>query len=472
MLAATCWSTARAASSACLAQVYGQLGTAPPDVDAAELATFFTEVKNRCSRRACCARYYDRSDGGLVTAALEMAFASGRGLELDVTDVAGDPFAALFAEELGAILEVAADRVEELRLSGAVSIRRSIAEDRVTIRHGGAIVVDTTRTALRASWSHVTHEMAKRRDDPACAGEEHASRFTSPGLSANVTFASAPFVHSARPRVAILREQGVNGQVEMAAALTQAGFDAIDVHMSDLVAGRHTLADCVGAVADGGFSFEGDVLGAGSLAGAATFRHNRRAREALASFTARSGTFLLGVCNGCQALADLSDQLPGARAWPRFVENRSEQFEALLAMVQLEASPSILFRSMEGSWLPIANAHGEGRAELDAEQLAALEPLIAARSCDGTGDIATGYPANPKVSPGGIAALTTADERITIMMPHPERACFARCSCRGVRPSGARTLRGCRCSTTRARGSASWATVDPDATDSPHRFPV
>jgi phosphoribosylformylglycinamidine synthase len=221
--------------------------------------------------------------------------------------------------------------------------------------------------------------------------------------------------------VAILREQGVNGQVEMAAAFTRAGFEAVDVHMTDLIEGRVDLTDCRGAVACGGFSF-GDVLGAGR-GWAATFRHNARARDALARFTARTDTFVLGVCNGCQMLSDLADQLPGAGAWPRFVRNRSEQFEARLVLVRLEPGPSIFFRGMAGSRIPIANAHGEGRAELDAAQLAALESagLVAARFVDGRGDVATTYPANPNGSPGGVASLTTLDGRITIIMPHPER---------------------------------------------------
>jgi phosphoribosylformylglycinamidine synthase len=225
----------------------------------------------------------------------------------------------------------------------------------------------------------------------------------------------------ARPRVAILREQGVNGQIEMAAAFIRAGFDAIDVHMTDLVAGRADLADCCGAVACGGFSF-GDVFGAGR-GWAATFRYNARARDALARFTSRSDTFMLGVCNGCQAFAELADQLPGAGDWPRFVRNRSEQFEARLVMVRIEPSPSIFFRDMVGSWIPVASAHGEGRAELDDGQLAALERrgLVAARFVDGRGAVATTYPANPNGSPGGLAALTNADGRITILMPHPER---------------------------------------------------
>jgi phosphoribosylformylglycinamidine synthase len=297
-------------------------------------------------------------------------------------------------------------------------------------------VLDARRTDLRARWSHVTHQLALRRDDPTCAAEEHATRLDpeAPGLTAELTFdpavappaaappAAAPIVlRGARPRVAILREQGVNGQIEMAAAFTRAGFDAVDVHMTDLVEGRIDLADCRGAVACGGFSF-GDVLGAGR-GWAATFRYNPRAREALTRFTARTDTFVLGVCNGCQALADLADQLPGAAAWPRFVRNRSEQFEAREVLLRIEAGPSIFFRDMAGSRIPVANSHGEGRAELDDAQLAALERagLVAARFVDGRGAVATTYPANPNGSPAGIAALTTADGRLTVMMPHPER---------------------------------------------------
>jgi phosphoribosylformylglycinamidine synthase len=207
----------------------------------------------------------------------------------------------------------------------------------------------------------------------------------------------------------------------MAAAFTRAGFEAVDVHMTDLIEGRLDLSDCRGAVACGGFSF-GDVLGAGR-GWASTFRYNPRVKDALAKFTARTDTFLLGVCNGCQALADLADQLPGAAAWPRFVRNRSEQFEARLALVELADSPSLFFRGMAGSRIPIANAHGEGRAELDVDQLAAIEKagLVAARFVDGNGNVSNTYPANPNGSPAGIAALTTPDGRFTIMMPHPER---------------------------------------------------
>ncbi len=416
----------------CLAQVFGQLGETPPDLDdPARLLAFYGAIQQLIADKKLAA-YHDRSDGGLVVTLLEMAFASGLGLELDATTVHTDPFAALFAEELGAVIEVAAADVAHVRAALSIggarvhALGRAVPGNRVRITHGGRAVVDAARTDLRARWSHVTHQMALRRDDPACAAEEHASRLDpdAPGLTAELTFdpAAAPAVlRGARPRVAILREQGVNGQIEMAAAFTRAGFDAIDVHMTDLALGSVDLADCRGAVACGGFSF-GDVLGAGR-GWAATFRYNERARDALGRFTARSDTFVLGVCNGCQALADLADQLPGAAAWPRFVRNRSEQFESRLVLVRIEEGPSIFFRGMAGSRIPIANAHGEGRAELDLQQLAAVERagLIAARFVDGRGKVATTYPTNPNGSPAGIAALTTPDGRLTVMMPHPER---------------------------------------------------
>jgi phosphoribosylformylglycinamidine synthase len=418
--------------ASCLAQAFGQLGDVPPDLDdTSRLARCFAALQELVAS-ARLAAYHDRSDGGLVVTLLEMAFAAGLGLELDVTAVDPDPFAALFAEELGAVIEVAAADVAQVTATlvgaGAIvhSIGRAVTGDRIRIAHAGRAVVDELRTTLRARWSHVTSAMATRRDDPACAAEEHALRLDpeAPGLTAELTFdpAAAPAIATgARPRVAILREQGVNGQIEMAAAFTRAGFDAVDVHMTDLASGRLALTDFAGAVACGGFSF-GDVLGAGR-GWAATFRYNERARAALAGFVARPSTFVLGVCNGCQMLADLADQLPGAAAWPRFVRNRSEQFEARLVLLRVERGPSIFFRDMAGSRIPVANAHGEGRAEVDAAGLASLEAagLIAARFVDGRGDLATRYPANPNGSPGGLAALTTPDGRITIMMPHPER---------------------------------------------------
>jgi phosphoribosylformylglycinamidine synthase len=420
----------------CLAQVYGQLGDTPPDLDDPHRLGAVYGALQALVAEGKLSAYHDRSDGGLMVAALEMAFAAGLGLELDTTPVAGDPFAALFSEELGAIVEVAAGDVDHVRTRLAAAgaqvhaIGRAIDGERVTVSHAGRRVIDASRRELRARWSHVSHEIARLRDDPTCAAEEHAARLDpdAPGLTAELTFPLDPAVdvpamvaRGARPRVAILREQGVNGHIEMAAAFLRAGFEPIDVHMTDLVAGRADLSDCRGAVACGGFSF-GDVFG-GGRGWAATFRYNPRARDALARFTARSDTFLLGVCNGCQMLADLTDLLPGAAGWPRFVRNRSEQFEARLVLLRIEPGPSILLRGMAGSRIPVATAHGEGRAELDAARLAAVERagLVAARFVDGRGEVAASYPANPNGSPGGIAALTSTDGRITIMMPHPER---------------------------------------------------
>ena len=417
-----------------LAQVYGQVGDVPPDLDDPHRLLAFYAAMQRLVSEGRLAAYHDRSDGGAIACALEMAFCAGLGLELDMTALGEDAMAALFAEELGAIVEAAPADVAHVRaaLAGIPvhAIGRAVPGDQVRVTHGGRVVVDATRTALRARWSHVTHQIARRRDDPTCADEEMAARLDpkAPGLTVHVTFdlggASAPaVVGGARPRVAILREQGVNGQIEMAAAFTRAGFDALDVHMTDLIEGRQDLADVHGLVACGGFSF-GDVLGAGR-GWAATFRYNPRARDAIRRFVARADTFVLGVCNGCQMIAELApDLVPELReSWPRFVGNRSERFEARVTLLRIEPSPSLFFRGMAGSRLPIATAHGEGRAALAPEALALLESqeLVCARYVDGRGAVATTYPANPNGSPNGIAAVTSPDGRITAIMPHPER---------------------------------------------------
>jgi phosphoribosylformylglycinamidine synthase len=407
-----------------LAHCYGQVGDEPPDLDdPARLSAFFETVQQL---RATA--YHDISDGGLAVAAIEMAFAGGRGLALDVTRVHADLWRALFSEELGGIVEVpdAAPAVAAFEAAGlrAVHIGESRDEARVFVAHGDKVQFDRPLGDLRARWSHVTHQIARRRDDAACADEEMAARKSPTAMTAKLTFQASATVATTRPRVAILREQGVNGQIEMAAAFTRAGFDAVDVHMTDLIEGRIDLADMKGAVACGGFSF-GDVLGAGR-GWAATFRYNPRAREAVQKLLARTDTFVLGVCNGCQMVADLvPDLVESTRAvWPRFVRNRSDRFEARLVLVRIEDSPSLFFRGMAGSWMPIANAHGEGRAEFgDAGQLAAFEAskLAAARFVDGRGEPTQLYPANPNGSPNAIAAVTSKDGRITAIMPHPER---------------------------------------------------
>ncbi len=424
--------------ASCLAQVFGQLGDVPPDLDDPKrLAGFFTAMQALVADGKLLA-YHDRADGGAIVCALEMAFASGLALELDVTALHADPFRALFAEELGAIVEVAREHVEAVRSAFAThgiavhSIGRAVSGDHVRVTHAGTLVLDASRTELRARWSHVTHQIARRRDDAACADEEHAARTDAAnvGLTAQVSFdpaadIAAPYIaKGARPRVAILREQGVNGQIEMAAAFTRAGFDAVDVHMTDLIEGRADLRDVRGAVACGGFSF-GDVLGAGR-GWAATFRYNARAQTAIRKLVDRADTFLLGVCNGCQMVADLAPDLVTATrtTWPRFVRNRSERFEARLVSLRIEESPSLFFKGMVGSRIPVANAHGEGRAEFTSPaQLEALEAasLVSARFVDGHGDVTEVYPANPNGSPNGIAAITTPDGRVTVIMPHPER---------------------------------------------------
>ena len=419
----------------CLAQVYGRLGDAPPDVDDPErLKRFFAAIRQLSDRRLLWA-YHDRSDGGVAVTALEMAFAGRCGVELDLGQVGSVP-AALFAEELGALLQVPETGLgEALSLlaehglgASARRVGRVVPSPRFVARANGATWIDAPLAGLRAAWSETSWQMQRLRDNPECADEEQASRVDAadPGLSWQLSFdpaddIAAPMIAGgARPRVAVLREQGVNSQVEMAAALDRAGFAAIDVHMTDLLEGRLTLEDFDGLAACGGFSY-GDVLGAGE-GWAKSILFNARARDAFSGWFDRPGTFTLGVCNGCQMLSALKDLIPGAEAWPRFVRNRSEQFEARLSMVQVCESPSLFLRDMAGSRLPIAVSHGEGRAEFaDAEALAAARALVAIRFVDNHGAVAERYPANPNGSPEGIAGLTTRDGRVTVTMPHPER---------------------------------------------------
>ncbi len=404
--------------ASCLAQVYSQVGTEPPDLDdAALLSDFFATLQ---ALRSDVLAYHDRSDGGLVVTLLEMAWAGGVGVDVDLAALAGSDAAVLFSEELGAVLQVRAADAERVRAAfgaHAHRIGRPVPGARVLIRRGERALVDADRFELRGMWSSTTHRMQALRDDPACADEEQASRVApdAPGLvcKADFTF-DRRFAGTSRPRVAILREQGVNGQIEMAAAFDRAGFDAVDVHMSDVLGGDVDLTAFRGLVACGGFSF-GDVLGAGG-GWAKSVLFNPRARDALSRFFERSDTFALGVCNGCQMLSGLGALIPGAERWPRFVRNRSEQFEARLSLIRVEPTNSIFFQGMEGSVLPIAVAHGEGRVEADGEV-----GVVCARFVDGHGAPTTRYPDNPNGSSGGVTALTTEDGRVTILMPHPER---------------------------------------------------
>jgi phosphoribosylformylglycinamidine synthase len=421
-----------------LAQVFEALGDEAPNVESPEeLAAFFHTVQ-RLNESGALLAYHDRSDGGLFATLAEMAFAGGCGISARLDALGRDPIAALFAEERGAVRQVRAEdapaamrAVEAAGLGGAVH-RIGAPNDRdvLELERGGATLFERSRVALRALFSETTHQMQRLRDDAACADEEHATRLDAddPGLFARLTFdpvddIAAPFIaKGARPRVAILREQGVNGQAEMAAAFDRAGFDAFDVHMSDLLAGRASLDAFQGLVTCGGFSY-GDVLGAGE-GWAKSILYNPRARDAFEAFFGRSDTFALGVCNGCQMLSSMAELVPGASRWPRFVRNRSERFEARLGLVEVQPSPSIFFAGMEGSVLPVVVSHGEGRAELagDAELTALDESgLVAARFVDHRGRVTERYPENPNGSPRGITALTTPDGRVTVLMPHPER---------------------------------------------------
>jgi len=343
--------------------------------------------------------------------------------------------AALFAEELGCVLQLRRADMEAvqsvLARFGLANCSRIVAEPRgddcIRIAWRGEEVFCEERAVLRGWWSATTHAMAKLRDDPDCADEEQQARCAAvPGLQVRADFDfSPPAPRSAaprapqKPRIAILREQGVNGQIEMAAAFSRAGFECVDVHTSDLLEGRMDLAGFRGLAACGGFSY-GDVLGAGS-GWAKSILHHPRGRNVLRDFFEREDSFALGVCNGCQMLAALRELIPGAAHWPHFAPNRSQRYEARLSLVEVLPSPSILFQGMAGALLPIAVAHGEGRAVLPKTEGANAEGLIPLRFAEAGGGAAQRYPQNPNGSPGGATGFTTPDGRFTILMPHPER---------------------------------------------------
>ncbi len=419
-----------------LAQVYGQVGHRGPDLDdPAALKRFFDAVQE-LNRDGMLLAYHDRSDGGLFAALCEMAFAGRCGVTVELDDLGEDPLAVLFSEELGAVIQVRhSDTDYVLKTFHDVGLGHHThvigglnGDDRIEFLRGGRPLVAARREVFQQAWSETTREMQALRDNPACAEEEFAriADGADPGISPKLGFdpsenPAAPLIATgARPAMAILREQGVNGQVEMANAFTRAGFDCVDVHMSDILSGDVTLDRFRGLVACGGFSY-GDVLGAGE-GWAKSILFNPRARDQFAAFFHRAETFSLGVCNGCQMLSNLHELIPGTEHWPRFVRNRSEQFEARFVTVRVEPSASILLQGMEGSHLPIAVAHGEGRAEFaDDGQLAAAAPQVTLRYVENGGETAVRYPANPNGSPEGITGLTSGDGRVTIMMPHPER---------------------------------------------------
>jgi phosphoribosylformylglycinamidine synthase len=436
------------------AQAFNSVGEHAPDVDPAQLKAFF-ESMQQLRRDGLLLAYHDRSDGGLFAAVCEMAFAAKCGLSLVLDTVCYDPymndvdglekkpdtlkgrfgdrlFAGLFAEELGAVIQIRRDdraRVTELLRAAQLSyhfIGEPNDKDEIRLRRNAKLVFGASRVELLQAWSETSYRIAKLRDDPASVQEEFdgLADATDPGRSVSLSFdvkddVAAPFIASGvRPKVVVLRAQGVNSQFEMAAAFERAGFTPVDVHMSDLQAGRVDLADFHGLAACGGFSY-GDVLGAGQ-GWAKSILFNNRLRDEFEAFFRRSDTFALGVCNGCQMMAHLAPIIPGAEAWPTFHRNRSEQFEARFAMVEVTDSPSILLQGMAGSRMPIVVSHGEGQAVFANEQ-DCTKALLALRYIDHHGMPTERYPLNPNGSAGGVTGFTTADGRFTIMMPHPER---------------------------------------------------
>ena len=444
-----------------LAQTLGQSGDEGPDLDDPSMLVRLFAAVNALRAEGRLLAYHDRSDGGLWATVCEMAFAGHCGVSLNVdllvteSDGIADSraeygdsknwaaqvgarrheltLAALFCEEPGVVLQVrTAERdavMAALRTHGLSRhthvIGKPQAKPVVEVWRDARPVFAAPLVRLQQAWDEVSWRIASLRDHPQCADEEHAAAGTpdDPGLHVALAFdpaedVAAPFVHRTRPRVAILREQGVNSHVEMSYAMAQAGFDTFDVHMSDLQAGRARLETFQGAVACGGFSY-GDTLGAGE-GWARSILFNEQLSAQFAAFFARSDTFALGVCNGCQMMAALATLIPGAEAWPRFTRNRSEQFEARLSMVEVLDSPSLFFAGMAGSRLPIAVAHGEGRADFSQRgDPAAVRAAM--RFVDHAGQPTEAYPFNPNGSPGGLTAVTTPDGRFTALMPHPER---------------------------------------------------
>ncbi|WP_442871894.1 phosphoribosylformylglycinamidine synthase [Colwellia sp. Bg11-28] len=437
----------------CLAQVYKQLGSETPDVDDAGVLKGFFNAMQTLVRQEKVIAYHDISDGGLFTTVTEMAFAGHTGVDIDISKLsngANDDLATLFNEELGGVIQIRESDVDAIHailaqhgiLENCTDIGRLNNEDTIRFSRDDEVVLENSRTYYRTVWAQTTYRMQSLRDNPECAQQEHDVKFDTedPGLNTELTFdinedivadlivkdAQASVNSNANditnPRVAILREQGVNSHVEMAAAFDRAGFVAIDVHMSDILSGRADLADFNGLVACGGFSY-GDVLGAGE-GWAKSILFNANARTMFKTFFEREDTFTLGVCNGCQMLSNLKDIIPGSEHWPHFVQNKSERFEARFSLVEIQESPSVLFKGMEGSRMPIAVSHGEGHAEFSSD--AAIDAAnnsgtVSMRYVNNYGDVTETYPANPNGSVDGITSLTTTDGRVTIMMPHPER---------------------------------------------------
>jgi len=449
-----------------LAQTLGQSGDTVPDLDHPEDLVNLVKAVNALRAEGRILALHDRSDGGLFAAACEMAFAGqvGVALNVDMLVTEGDGISdsrmetgdaknwaqqvsarreeltlkALFSEELGMVLQVrTADRNDVMQLLRAHGLSThshfvgktrpeasalDVGKGKIEVWRDAKSVFSATLHDLHQVWDSVSWKIARERDNPACADAEHAAAGepSNPGLHVFLPNAqpAAPAILQSRPKVAILREQGVNSHVEMAYAFNEAGFESFDVHMTDLQTGRADLADFKGVVACGGFSY-GDTLGAG-IGWARSITFNPRLSDQFQAFFGRADTFGLGVCNGCQMFAELADIIPGAEAWPRFTTNQSERFEARLAMVEVLESPSIFFGGLAGSRVPIAVAHGEGYANFK-HRGDATKAIAAMRYVDNHGQPTEQYPFNPNGSAGGLTSVTTADGRFTAVMPHPER---------------------------------------------------
>ncbi len=448
-----------------LAQVYKQVGNVAPDVDdARQLKSFFATIQ-RLNAEGALLAYHDRSDGGLFVTLCEMAFAAHVGLDINLDEVSGDAISALFNEELGAVVQVRRRDMQHVLdvchgagLAAVHKIAKLNERGTIAITRNAEQLFGDSGVVLKRLWSETTYRMQQLRDNPNCAQQEYDRILDAadPGLHVKLTYDPNESPHPlhprklsrsrlrereaepspacgrgqgeglrvnlnlSRPKIAILREQGVNGHVEMAAAFDRAGFAAVDVHMSDIISGRVKLGNFKGFAACGGFSY-GDVLGAGE-GWAKSILFNPRARDEFSAFFQRTDTFALGVCNGCQMMSNLHEIIPGAAHWAHFSRNRSEQFEARFVMVEVQSSPSMLFDGMAGSRMPIVVSHGEGYADFgDSKRLKAAQEFVTLRYVDNRGNATEIYPLNPNGSPQGITGLTTADGRFSIMMPHPER---------------------------------------------------
>jgi phosphoribosylformylglycinamidine synthase len=417
-----------------LAQAFGVLGNDPPDIDSNILKQFFDLIQ-LLNEAELIQAYHDRSDGGLLVTLVEMMFASHCGITMNLSAMSGDVLPLLFSEDLGAVIQVRDEDLSSvlqhcalMGLSEQVFLIGELnQEDHLYITCNSELLYSASRQALQIQWTETSYQIQKQRDNPTCVEQAfNLLTQTNFGLSADLTFDPGENIVAQlkeKPKVAILREQGVNGQIEMAAAFMAAGFDAIDVHMSDLLAGRQTLDDFIGLAACGGFSY-GDVLGAGR-GWAQTILNHSELRAMFIRFFARANTFSLGVCNGCQMLSQLKCLIPGTDHWPEFVRNTSEQFEARLVMTRVEPhTHSFWFNGMQGSVIPVVVSHGEGRVQFNhMRQLTQAQSagLVALRYVDSAHQTTEFYPENPNGSHQGITGLTSADGRVLVMMPHPER---------------------------------------------------